>query len=341
MKILEIPLENCRNGDILAADIYNINGVVLASKDTVINDYIRDRLNAMGIDNIKIQYAEDLTQNAVNESYIESIKLIKEILNDLASGKKLSTDKILIASELIYSTIDKRECIIKSLREVLVSDEYTYTHSIQTAFYSMLIAKWLGLSKEDITKAIKAGLLHDIGKTKIPSEILNKQGKLTVQEYEQMKEHPLIGYKMLNEQGNDIDEEIKLAVLYHHERLDCSGYPLKASFQELNMLSKIIAVADVFDAMTSDRVYKKKISPFGVFEMFLTVGLSYFDTTVLNAFIKNIAPYYIGAKVLLSNGEIGEIVYIPPQDIAHPIIRFGDKFCDFSSKRNIEILEII
>ncbi|HZK58167.1 MAG TPA: HD-GYP domain-containing protein, partial [Clostridia bacterium] len=206
-------------------------------------------------------------------------------------------------------------------------------------FYSMLIAAWLNLSDKEINEVIQAGLLHDIGKVKVPNKILNKKGKLTTEEFNTIKKHTTLGHEMLSK-IDDISYGVKNAVLLHHERTDGSGYPFGMSTTFIDLYSKIVAIADVFDAMTSDRIYRKRKTPFDVFEMFKTVGVGIFDTTILNIFINKISPYYIGTNVMLNNGERGRIVYIPPRDVLSPIIEIQSDYLDLSVQNNIEILSI-
>ena len=226
------------------------------------------------------------------------------------------------------------------MTEIRSKDEYTYSHCVNVAFYSMLIAKWLKLSDIDINKAIQSGLLHDIGKAKIPVELLNKKGSLTKEEYEIIKKHSIFGYEIIKEM-QEIDSDVKNAVLLHHERVDGSGYPFHYYRDDLNLYSRIVAVADVFDAMTSDRVYKKRISPFEVFEMFQTMGLAIFDSNILITFINKIATYLIGANVFLSNGDIAEISFIPPQSVIYPIVKTTAGYIDLSNTEDVKILSMI
>jgi HD-GYP domain-containing protein (c-di-GMP phosphodiesterase class II) len=154
----------------------------------------------------------------------------------------------------------------------------------------MFIAMWMGLGNQDIINATQAGFLHDIGKIYIPDEILNKRGRLTEAEYEIVQRHPLYGYSMLNE-FSEFNVEVKRAVLFHHERTDASGYPLSASEDYVGTLPKIIAVADVYDAMTTNRVYKKGKSALEAIEYLSNDGRNELDNQVLNFFIANIPVY--------------------------------------------------
>jgi putative nucleotidyltransferase with HDIG domain len=344
MAVVEISVSHCTAGDIVAADVYNHNGLVLVPKYTVMNTFIKEKILDMGIQRIKIQYP-GLNgigdADKVEEDYEESFHLIKDTLENLASGKPLNLNNVGTATHLIMQNINEREQIIQVLNEVRCADEYTYRHCVETAFYAMLIAKWLKMTEAEIKKVIQAGLLHDIGKAKIPGEVLNKEGIITKEEYEVIQQHPSIGYEILNDFGQEIDSDVKNAVLFHHERIDRSGYPHRASADEISIYAKIIAVADVFNAMTTDRVYKKRVSPFTVFEMYQTVGLSLFDLDVINVFVKNIAPYYVGSNILLSNGEIGKVVYVPPQDLVHPIIESYNRYIDLSQHRELTIVCLV
>ena len=345
MNVENIALSDCTEGDILASDIYNMNGVVLVAKDTVLNEYIKEKLISMGISNVQIYQFESLiNEDDINmnfrKSYSSSVQQMKSLVQEVAAGKPLDLVKLSNVTDEVYSNINENECIKKCLLELRETDDYTYTHCINVAFYSMLIANWLKLSRSEIMKAIQSGLLHDIGKIKIPDAILNKKGKLTEEEFDVIKQHTILGYDIVKE-INNIDHCVKLAILLHHERMDGSGYPYHCLSDKINQYTKIVSLADVFDAMTSDRVYKKRSTPFEAFKMFQTMGISMFDIPVIDIFVKNLAVYITGAKVYLSNGEIGEIVYVPIQNITAPIIRVSSGYLDYSKEKSIQILYMI
>ncbi len=227
-----------------------------------------------------------------------SVSLIKDIIYSISCGNKLRDSKSIIVSEIVYAKINKYTDVFRCMDEVRAYDDYTYKHCINTAFYSMLIGRWLGLQESKVQKLILSGLLHDIGKVRIPIEILNKNGKLTDEEFELIKKHTIYGNDMLNEVSG-VDHEVRRAVLFHHERLNCSGYPLNASTDTIGLYAKIVAIADVYDAMTSDRVYKKGATPFEAFELLKTEGEGLFDATILYTFINNISKYYLETEATL------------------------------------------
>jgi putative nucleotidyltransferase with HDIG domain len=341
MNVRDISIAESRQGDLLAADIFDDNGVVLAVKDVFLNEYMIERLKGFGVRKISVfNKAKNETKQFIRYNYIKSVDLLKTAVNNLASGKGLDYNDISTTSELIYLGINEKDTIIQCLNEIRQDDDYTYTHSINTAFYAMLISKWMGLSMNETKLAIEAGLLHDIGKVKIPKEVLNKKEKLTYEEYELVKKHTVFGFELIKDVA-DIKPEVKQAALLHHERVNRSGYPLQISPKEINLFSKIISIADVYDAMTSERVYKKRATPFEAFEMFKTIGPSLFDIKVLNVLLKNLPNCYLGSSVLLRNNMIGEVVYIPPQDILNPIIQVGEKYIEMLSSKDYEVVEVL
>ena len=338
-------ITECKEGDILAEDIINKHGAVIVAENTVLNGYIINRLSTMGIQEIKIldscvktsDQDESITYLHIKENYGESIVGIKSIVNELTAGEPLDEEKVLNISNMVCCKIHDSCEILRILNEEKGFDEYTYTHSLNVAFYAMLIGKWLNLDNESIKIVVKAGLLHDIGKTKVPIEILNKKSRLSDEEFELIKKHTLYGHGLVKSTKH-FSEEVCDAVLSHHERMDKSGYPFGIGGGQISIFAKIIAVADVYDAMTSDRVYKKRATPFEVFEMFKTIGVKNFDPQIVNTFLMNLSTCYVGSKVLLNTGEIGEIVYIPPQSITEPIINIGHDYIDLAQNREKNIL---
>lgn len=347
MSFKNTSILKCCEGDVLASDVYSKKGnALIVTKETVINDYIKDQMMKFGVTNVFIY--ENKSNVVINKDghqgycriYKETILGTKRIFQDIVMGNALDYKRLSWLAEQIQFNMNDSDHILKCITEVKSTDEYTYIHSINVAFYSMMIAKWMRLSKHEIRKAIISGLLHDIGKIKIPDEILNKPGKLTNEEFDIIKNHTIYGYDIVND-IDEIDIDIKNAILLHHERMDGSGYPFNYNPKNLNVYARIVAIADVFDAMTSERVYKRRYTPFEVFEMFQKDGIGIFDIKMLYTFMKNLANYMTGMEVLLSNGEIGKIVFVPLQDIIHPIINTSDRFLDLNMESRLSIVKII
>jgi HD-GYP domain-containing protein (c-di-GMP phosphodiesterase class II) len=217
-----------------------------------------------------------------NHKYFNYVKVIKGVFNDLVLSKKLNYIKILDLSEEIFSEINESP----NFNQVF-NNFYSIDDSINTAIYSMYIGKWLGLPFSQLKKVVQSGLLHDIGKSKIPNEVLNKKGPLNKEEVQIIQKYSFYGYEIVG-QIPEIDPEVKEAVLLHHERMDGSGYPFSYVRSSIGLYARIVAIADVFDAMTSDRVYKKGVKPEEAFRMFKTTGSDLFDGRIVEVFLKNI-----------------------------------------------------
>ena len=327
----QISIYNCKVGNIIAEDILNKQGIVLVVENTIVNEFILNKLINLGILWINIyekalmDRKENVTVIHLLKDYENCIDYLKHIIINLTTGVKVEYDKILNFFHILYEYSDHVDLIVECLNKIKSYDEYTLSHSLNVAMYSMLIGKWLRLPEHHVKDIILAGLLHDIGKMKIPKSILNKNGKLTSYEYEIIKNHTLLGYELANNITH-MPKDVKDTILMHHVREDNTGYPYHNSKKELNLYAKIVSIADVFDAITSRRVYKEKETPFVAFKMFLTTGSYQFDTKILKTFLTNMSVNYIGSKVRLCNGTIGEIVYIPPQNILDPIVKIDSNF---------------
>ncbi|WP_077369056.1 HD-GYP domain-containing protein [Anaerosalibacter sp. Marseille-P3206] len=331
------------NNEILCKDIYDWEGCLLVGKNTTINPYIISTLEKCKITKIPVypSRSESHSWKSQNSKVTskENVFALKDLMNSVVAGESVEIEKIKVISNTFCERIANNEPIIDQIRIFKSEDNDTYKHSLNVAFYSFLIAKWIGLNENEMEKVVIAGLLHDIGKSKIPSEIINKKGKLTPEEFEVVKTHSSIGYEMSATILN-INEDVRHAILLHHERVDGSGYPYGLKGEEINIFAKILAIADVYDALTSERVYKNKSTPFEAIEEFHMMGLYSFDTRILDIFFNNIINYYVNAKVKTNIGEIGEIVFIPPNDITKPVIRLENAYIELSNS-DIKILEIV
>lgn len=182
-----------------------------------------------------------------------------------------------------------------------------------------MMGEWLNITGEDLEDLTLAGLLHDIGKCLVDPELLNKPS-LTDEEFRYVKEHPNLGLKILTDSNSQIDKRIRSAVLMHHERCDGSGYPSGRKGDTITDFAKIVAIADVYDAMTSKRCYRKGICPFEVIATFERKGFERYETKYLLPFLHHIIDTYIGNSVLLNDGSTGKIIMINRQFLSRPVV---------------------
>ena len=347
-------INELHEGDILAGEIINTSGGLVLPKNAVINRMHKSKLKLMDVRSVKVYRDSadmDDTSGRVyrfkyynkelfKTEYCENVNNIKRIIKDLAIGKDLDIEKVNIVTESILSCTKNYQLILCCMNELRNFDEYTYRHCLNVAFYGMMIGNWLKLSKDKMKGLIQAGILHDVGKSRVPITLLNKKGRLLPEEFNEIKYHSYYGYNIVKN-FNEISEDTKQAVLLHHEREDGSGYPYGVKGELICLYAKIIAIADVYDALLSDRTYRERVSPFHIFKMYKSTWLGCFDIKIILIFLDKIVKYYTGCNVLLNSGEIGEVVHIPPHEIDMPIIRVATELIDLSKVHNIEILKIV
>ena len=273
-------------------------------------------------------------------SYSENMAALEETFDTIIFGDGNISEETLIknaeslfASKTSIQMFDLLHCM-KSI------DDSVYAHSINVALISRAIGKWLKMSREQLNELTIAGLLHDIGKAEIPSEILNKTGKLTDEEFELIKSHALKGSKLLKKAG--FNSDIQFAALQHHERSDGSGYPRGLEADEISDFASIIAIADVYDAMTSARSYRTPKCAFQVIAAFEEDGLKKYNTKYILTFLERIANAYQNSMVMLSDGRSGKIVYINKSRLSRPIVQVDDnEMVDLSRETDISITSIL
>ncbi len=361
MKTLRIPINEAVPGLVVADDIYSANNQLIISKGTVLNRKIITRLRFYLINELSIEADADKDQSKketvkednysqvirnsaefkrFNEEFLDSIHDFKTELNNIAYGEapmdilKLleHTAKILAESRNGIHVFDMLHC----MREY---DDLTYVHSINVGLICNVFGNWLKLPQSEINALTLSGLLHDIGKLKLPAHILNKPNVLTSAEYTLVKTHTVKGYQLLK--NRNLDNHVMYSALMHHERCDGSGYPNAFHSSSIDPYAKIVAIADVYDAMTSARVYRPALSPFEAIRGFETEGLQKYDPRYLITFLEGIVQCYIGKRVRLSNYTEGTIVMINKHALAKPIIQVGERFIDLSKKPNLVIQALI
>jgi len=252
--------------------------------------------------------------------YADALVHVKGFVDDVRRGTDIDYRK---ATPLVTNFIDsvfRNEAAAVTLFKLRGFDEYTYTHSINVSILAVLLGKHLGLDKPTLLKVGLAGMYHDVGKARIPESILNKPGKLTAGEFQAMKTHPLEGYNIMKGQA-DLDPEILRAVVEHHERHDGSGYPRGLRGEDIGRFSRIIAVVDVYDALTSRRVYKDAMAPAKALGMMYQLRDRDFTPNAIENFIRCVGVFPVGSFVRLSGGEFGIVAATNPLRPTRPEIK--------------------
>lgn len=357
-------------GMVTAEPVYSKTGQLLFPANTILTSQQITYLEYYGVESISVIPEKDINDasldsaspvsEATQETYAQKVKksrkfhefkvdfnkktnMLKDYYKKLIDKKEpLEPDALLDQVSSLYSNHLTSLSVFDMLHNMRQIDDTTYAHSINVAIISRMMGEWLDISGEDLEALTLAGLLHDLGKCLVDPKILTKPGPLTDEELRQIQEHPNLGLKVLRENQSDIDERVCSAVLMHHERCDGSGYPSGLKGNEISDFAKIVAIADVYDAMTSNRCYRKGICPFEVISTFERKGFERYETKYLLPFLHHIIDTYIGNSVLLNDGSSGKIIMINRQFLARPIVSTAAvTYLDLSKHPELYIQAII
>ena len=356
-----ILLSDLNNGMITAEDVFSVDGQLIVPKGIALTENLIARLFSFDIFSIKVEdealtttvtdkdlieisYAEKLKASpdyqAFKEEFKENLDKLEFSLNALVEKNAEFDAQNLLADTL--GLIQNRKSpggIMDMILHMHDYDDCTYSHSLNVALICNIFAGWLRFSDADKELATACGLFHDVGKLQIPPEIIKKPGKLTAEEYKLVKTHTLESYKMLSQYN--LPDEVKNAALMHHERCDGTGYPYGFTSEKINKFAKLVAIADVYEAMTSSRTYREALCPFNVITHFENDGLQKYDPTFLLPFLENVVNTFLNQRVRLSNGLEGSIIFINPVALSKPTIKIGNAYLDLKKVDNVEIESII
>jgi putative nucleotidyltransferase with HDIG domain len=285
---------------------------------------------AAGLD-VEIERAQRVLAQAKKE--------VSVLFREARLGKVVSTSHLGALVDDISDSVLRNPNALISLARLKTKDDYTYLHSVAVAALATGLARQLQLSTDEIREAALAGLLHDLGKAALPLDILNKPGRLTDEEFGQVKAHPKAGYDMLVEAG--VDSAMALEVcLHHHEKVDGSGYPDRLKGDAISLYAKMGAVCDVYDAITSDRPYKAGWHPAeSIRRMAQWTKEGHFDERVFQAFVKCVGIYPTGSLVRMQSGRLGVVLDQSQRSLLLPRVKVF-----FSTKSNTyivpEVLEL-
>lgn len=220
----------------------------------------------------------------------------------------------------IVDSIMHNDNVMINMMDIRTHDDYTYSHSLNVGILSAVIGTVLRLGKQELFELTMGAVLHDIGKMFVDKQILNKPSSLTSEEFDHIKQHSELGFNfILND--NQIAESSKIAILQHHEAFDGTGYPKGVIGKEIDLFARVICVADSYDALTSDRPYRKAMLPTDAIEYIMSEYGTKFDPDIVNATIKKIAPYPLGTCLRLSNGIDAIVIKNYEYAILRPMVR--------------------
>lgn len=351
-------LSALKPGMTTAENIFSQYNRLLLPKGTVLTRSILEMLSSHGIVSVRIAddlpvKTEDTAPAPPSASYNERVRNSEEfkrfkleydehidhfttVLNDLVEkNTKLDINWLLHNTLSLLYQNGQSVNILDMLMNVRDYDDSTYTHCINVALICHIFSNWLMFSPEEQKIATLCGLFHDIGKLAVSKEIIQKPSRLTSEEFDKVKHHSLAGYEILSHY--DIDAHVRNAALMHHEKCDGSGYPHGLKGSQIDKYAKMVTIADIYDAMTSNRVYRDAVCPFDVIKQFEDEGFQKYDTKYILVFLENVVTSYLNQRVRLSNGKEGNIIFINRADLANPTIRCEDGFVDLSEDKDLHI----
>ncbi|SFJ41205.1 HD-GYP domain, c-di-GMP phosphodiesterase class II (or its inactivated variant) [Halobacillus dabanensis] len=318
-------------GSVLAKTIYNENGQALLHQGVSFTEKVINRLKAYDITYVYIE--DGRTEDVIAHSPISEqmrMKAIKSIKQTFSAANHSFTTKSYmlersgtemrgVVRSLMEELRNHKE-VVSLLSDVFTFDDYIFTHSLNVTMYALALGKELRLSTVQLEELGLGSILHDVGKISVPREILQKRGKLTEEEFEWIKIHSEAGFEMLRQSPN-IPLLAAHCAYQHHERLDGSGYPRGIYGQDIHLFGKILAIADVFDAVTSNRVYREAMLPHEGLEILYSGAGTLFDKDMVEAFRRCIAVYPNGLSVRLGDGRKGIVVKQHPHLCDRPTVR--------------------
>lgn len=275
-------------------------------------------------------------------SFIESVDDLKNVFNSVVmKNEEIDTGLLLSDVKDVVSKGRNSFHILDMLQCMRGYDDVTYVHCMNVALLSNLIGRTIypEISHEELEVLTLSGLLCDIGKILVPEEVINKNGRLTLPEYNIAKTHVFHGNNILK--GLNLDPRIAEVAMRHHERCDGSGYPGGLKRNQIEEFARIVAIADTYDAMTTDRPYRPAICPFDVIHMFEREGLVKYDVKFLLPFLEKAAHAYVNTRVILSTGETGRVIMINRKELSKPVVKVGDNYYDLSKETSISIKNIV
>lgn len=334
---IQIKPEFFLKGMYIDSDVFYIqnNKPVLFCKQSVITDERLFKLKAIAeteapIFVSKISYGKLMEQyeriikssERQEESFRNAKKEFSKMFDSLKQNGEIEMEEAVKLVQTVNETVEQAEVsfVIHWISYMRDADEYLYTHGVNVGILNGMMAKWLELSKEDEQRLILIGLLHDVGKTLIEDEIINKPARLTDEEFAEIKKHSMHSYELLKNSGIT-DELVLNAVRGHHEKGNGTGYPDGLSLDEIPLFARITSISDIYDAMVAKRVYKEANSPFQVLDEFYRNKFSDLDIRLVDLFLDKMENELVGKDVILSNGKIARIVYLEKTNFAYPIVQ--------------------
>lgn len=341
-----IAVRELKKGMVTAREIIS-NGTILVGEGITLTQQMLDKLNSIcTFDNVEIYNNEkDTSKELINLKKAEralnnisiDVKLIFDNANTLQSS---NTNEINDYAKNLSQELKLSSSVLKNIVLHGSDEDCIYRHSVNVAALSYLLGKWQGLNDNKLHSLIYASLLHDFGKTKLDENIIKKEDPLSKEDFEIIKTHPTLAYNEIKKIPF-ISQSVLYSILMHHERCDGSGYPLGLKSNQIHDFAKIVAIADTFDAINSNRCYKKRKLPLEALKIIKEESLTKLDYSLCCTFLEGMANFYVGQDVLLNNKTKCKIIHMDLNNISSPLLLCDDEFIDLSKTPELYIEQIL
>lgn len=349
--------EDLEDGMVLYADVVTSFGTLLVNRGTMIDSRVRELLNYNHINEVKIvEFDEIEDENSGLDTHLNKLRASEKFrefskdygivynkvsnhFNDVLNReKKVDKEKIVTDINAILKKTQSSKDLFDVLNGLRMKEDRMYMHSLNTALISNILARWLKLSEEEVDDVTIAGLFHDIGMMSVPMDILEKAPeKRTMEEVTLVQKHTIFGYRYLMKR--ELNRQIGLTALTHHERMDGTGYPLQCMGGALCTYSRIVAIADAYDELTL--MDNGGRNPFELIREFEQEGLAKYDPQFIMVFLAGITDTYIGCDILLDNGQVGTIIYINRDNLSRPMIKVNDQYINLAVEKDLKIIQFV
>ncbi len=347
-------------GMILGQDVYNFANQIVVKKGTVLDERTITKLHRFEIPQFMIEeevlsiqeansyhrssYSERIQNNPAFRRFqanydTEIISFQNMISCVIEKNQKIDCEALYRQVVMLLKDTGNSINAFDMVQNLRHYDDSTYAHSMNVGLLCNVFADWLELGEEEKKTLTVAGILHDIGKTRVPLEIIQKPARLSEEEYQIIKKHTEYGFAILTE--NKLDYHIRYTALQHHERMDGSGYPLGLAGNHIDEYARIVSIIDVYDAMTSPRVYRGPTCPFDVIQIFEEEGFQKYDSRYILTFLRRIAESYLNERIKLSDGRTGKLIYINVHALSRPVVMVDGKAIDLRKEKDLKIMEIM
>lgn len=362
-----VKVSDIRPGITITEDVFANTSFPIVKKNTKLQNEHLEVLRAFGIRTVKIEELIVKKEELINpekigtlnpDEVLSHIKIehqdIRGLYNDAVTsylkefaswraGLKPDIAKIRTIIIPLLEVFLKQKKMLTLLHDLSNPKDYLAHHAIGVGIIAAAISKRLDFPAGQTLQIGLAATLADCGMAKVNPAILQKAAFLTKEEFNEVKKHVVHSYQMVKDTPL-LRDEMKVAIFQHHERLDGSGYPRGSKFEEISIIAQILSVADVFHAMTSERLYRSKESPFKVVEIIIEEGFGQFDIKIVQALHQLVGDLSIGSKVILTNGKEGEVIFVHRDASLRPMIKMNninETILDLTTNRHLAIERIL